>query len=543
MNYAEQIKQKLQRGSTEPLKAVVYARVSTDNEGQKDSCSNQVAMAESFVRSHPNIELLSIFVDDGISGKNDFTRPQYNAMVDLLQTEGFDLIITKALSRLNRDELNSLLLNSMLIEHNATVYTLEDGQVHDFEDINSGLLHSLKYAIDAQYVKQQSINGRKTQELRIQKKELSAKDISFGYDWHRDTKTITINEDQAEIVKWMFDEYVYRNCVPSDIQEQLKSKKGMYLSLRTIRNIIHDERYIGNFYINKRTSKLGTGKSKSKRIPLPKEQWVLCERPDLQIVDEDVFKMAQRVHNNRITVYEKPDKEVTKAYFQGTHLYASKVFCPVCGQPYQYGFSDRAKQIPLYMIKNHSECTNPVRRIKEEDLKEITQMTLRKMTENQDDLFDSLEKTLSDVVKTYKVDRSGVEKFKKQKAAKEKQLDNLIDQLSEGDLTDQAKSRIKSKINAISSELDGLDKEIEKVSSAKMDGSYVNDKMNQIRRALLELRKFDVIDRQKILNYIDHISMPADGNVQIYLKTGDMTGFGASNDLRVCTGGIQDAPC
>ena len=32
--------------------------------------------------------------------------------------------------------------------------------------------------------------------------------------------------------------------------------KGMYLSLRTIRNIIHDERYIGNFYINKRTSKL-----------------------------------------------------------------------------------------------------------------------------------------------------------------------------------------------------------------------------------------------------------------------------------------------
>ena len=80
MNYAEQIKQKLQRGSTEPLKAVVYARVSTDNEGQKDSCSNQVAMAESFVRSHPNIELLSIFVDDGISGKNDFTRPQYNAI-------------------------------------------------------------------------------------------------------------------------------------------------------------------------------------------------------------------------------------------------------------------------------------------------------------------------------------------------------------------------------------------------------------------------------------------------------------------------------
>ena len=97
-------------------------------------------------------------------------------MLQRLSDDGFDLILTKALSRLNRDELNSLMLNSMLLEHNATVLTLEDRQVHDFEDMNSGLLHSIKYAMDAQFVKQQSINGRKTQELRCERKELSAKD-------------------------------------------------------------------------------------------------------------------------------------------------------------------------------------------------------------------------------------------------------------------------------------------------------------------------------------------------------------------------------
>ena len=127
-------------------------------------------------------------------------------MLKQLSEDGFDLIITKALSRLNRDELNSLMLNSLLIEHDATVLTLEDGQIHDFEDMNSGLLHSIKYAMDAQFVKQQSINGRKTQELRCEKKELSAKDCSYGYDWHREDKTITINEEQAEIVRRIFED-------------------------------------------------------------------------------------------------------------------------------------------------------------------------------------------------------------------------------------------------------------------------------------------------------------------------------------------------
>jgi site-specific DNA recombinase len=146
-------------------------------------------------------KVVATYIDDGISGKNDFTRPQYNEMLQQLSEDGFDLIITKALSRLNRDELNSLMLNSLLIEHEATVLTLEDYQIHDFEDMNSGLLHSIKYAMDAQFVKQQSINGRKTQELRCEKKELSAKDCSYGYDWHREDKTITINEDQAEVVR------------------------------------------------------------------------------------------------------------------------------------------------------------------------------------------------------------------------------------------------------------------------------------------------------------------------------------------------------
>lgn len=82
MNYAQKIKQKLIDGET--IYAVIYARVSTDNEGQKDSCDNQVSLADNYVNKHQNIKVVGIYIDDGISGKNDFNRPDYQNMLNLI---------------------------------------------------------------------------------------------------------------------------------------------------------------------------------------------------------------------------------------------------------------------------------------------------------------------------------------------------------------------------------------------------------------------------------------------------------------------------
>ena len=548
MSYAEELKQKLQIGCIEPVRAVIYARVSTDNEGQKESCSNQVALAEGYIADHPNIHLIATYIDDGISGKNDFTRPQYNEMLQQLSEDRFDLIITKALSRLNRDELNSLMLNSLLIEHNATVLTLEDCQIHDFEDMNSGLLHSIKYAMDAQFVKQQSINGRKTQELRCEKKELSAKDCSYGYEWLRDSKTIIINEEQADIVRRIFEDYVFRNGTPSSIQKALASE-GITLSSHTISNIIGDERYIGRFYINKRTTKLGTGRVKSKRIKLPKDQWVLCERPDLQIVDNDLFEMAQRIHQTRITIYEKPDKKTTQARFQGIHKYAGKIFCPICGKPYQFAYADRHHQVPIYKIRNHSDCISSIRRISEYDLDEITKKTLKQIIDQQEEVCVSLEQILTEIVEASQNNNVEIDKLKKQRETKEKQLDNLIEQLSMGGLNETAKNRIRDKINHITDESDGLTKSIKDIESNKLDDSYVTEKIASIKAAISDLRNFTSIDRDRILNYIERIDLRPDGDIEMLLKSGQViiakqqNNSDFSDEKNVGKKVRQDVPC
>lgn len=115
-----------------------------------------------------------------------------------------------------------------------------------------------------------------------------------------------------------------------------------------------------------------------------------------------------------------------------------------------------------------------------------------------------------------------IDRLKKQRASREKQLDNLIDQLAEGGLTEAARNRIKAKINNITEETDRLTETINAKENNKLDDSYVTEKLASIRAAIADLRNFTSIDRDRILNYIERIDMPPNGDIEILLKSGQV---------------------
>ena len=520
MNYVDVIKEIVTgKLPAETVRAGVYARVSTDNDSQKESCANQVALAKSYVEDHPNISIKEIYVDDGVSGKSDYNRPEYNRMLQDVELGKLDLIIVKSMSRLNRDEFNSLALISLLREKETTILTLEDSFIHDFEDRKERIFNSLKFAMDADYVSDQSEKGRMTHKLRCDRKELSAKDISFGYVWNRETKTISINPEEAEEVGFIFEEYVFRNGTPSSIK-RLLDQKGRHLSEKTVTNILKNERYIGHFYINKRTTKLGTGKTKSKRIMLPREEWILVEREDLQIIDTDLFEMAQRIRETRKTTYATADKETTQAHFRGTHLFAGKIFCACCGRQYHFGYSDRRKTQPIYRVKSHSDCAYPAGRIDEKDMEEITRRVLQTAIAEQEQVCSTLEQILTDCVESSKSKTDSIDRLKKKKATLERKVDSLIESLMEGGLNEAAKERIKNKINDIENNIADLTDTIAKKEALEVDDSFVQNKIDEIKTALDELRKFTTIDRDRVLNYIERIDVYENGDMDMTLKSG-----------------------
>jgi len=520
MTYAQDLKSRIcaNEASPAPVRAVVYARVSTDNESQKDSCANQIYLAERYLEKHPNIKLLRIFTDDGISGKNDYNRPAYSKMLDHISQGKVDLIITKALSRLNRDQYNALSLTNLLIAHCATVYTLEDGQLHDFEDLNSNLLHGLNYAIDAQYVLRQSISGHRVQELRCQRKELTAKDISFGYKWDKINKAIYIDNDEAATVVFIFEEYVLRNATPASIYRQLK-RRGVHLSERSITNILQDERYIGHFYINKKTSRLGTGNNKTQYFKVPKDRWVLVDRPDLRIIADELFNIAQRIRETRKSIYMRNGKIDVQARFQGKHLFASKLYCGCCGKPYIFK-RDSSTSTPKYRVHNHSECANSVNSILENDLINITKKAIKDTLDSQEEICNGLELLLTQCVEELQGQTKTADKLKVQKKKKEQQIDTLINELSEGGLSEAARNRIKTKLNDIEKDIEELSKTISSTEETKYDHSYVTKQVQTIKEAFNDLHGFTEIDRDRVSNYIDRIIVHKNGDLDVILRSG-----------------------
>lgn len=542
MSYALELKDIIYNDT--PLTKVstaVYARVSTKNEGQKDSCDNQVRTAQDFASDHTNISLSerNTYVDNGISGKSVTHRPAYQEMMKAVNNQEIKLIIAKTCSRLFRSVIEAQVFLNTLLIHNVVLLTLEDNKIWDFENQGDVMMFTLLSVFNANTSKVQSDAGKDAQKRRIRDGKLSSKDVVQGYAWNPITKEIEINPVTSEYIVKIFEEYVYRNGTPASICQMLKENnitfpmnrrdpdtkehyvENVYITERTISNIILNTKYIGLFPINQRSSKFIAG-ADSIRFKLPEEEWVIVERPDLQIIDKDLFEMAQRIHKTRITIYEKPDKKTTQARFQGTHKYSGKIFCPLCGKPYHFGYADRKKTIPIYSIKGHSDCPNPVRRINEQDLEEITRQALKQVLDQQNEVCKSLEAILTECVKASQNSGNEVTKLKQQLKVKENQLNNLIDELSEGGLIDAAKERIKCRINEITAEINKLNETIEDKGSNQLSVSYVSEKIAEIKTAIAELRNFTSIDRERILNYIERIDLPENGDVDMLLKSGQV---------------------
>ena len=117
---------------TQVTKAAAYCRVSTDSEEQESSYEAQVTHYTNFIPSHDGWELAGIFADEGLSGTQAKTRPQFNALITACEAGDVNLVITKSISRFARNTLDALnyirklkALNIPIIFEKESVNTLE----------------------------------------------------------------------------------------------------------------------------------------------------------------------------------------------------------------------------------------------------------------------------------------------------------------------------------------------------------------------------------------------------------------------------------
>lgn len=235
------------------LRVAAYCRVSTDNVGQAESLSFHEHYYEKLIRNNINWRLVSIYVDCA-TGRNRVKRPQFNKMILDCSDGKIDLIITKSISRFGRNTVEVLKVCKELKVMGVDVY-------FEIEKINLFKQHSdLMLTIFASLYQNESEEKSFNIKWGIQRsfEKLYSKyyiRVCYGYE-KGETNALIIKEDEAEIIRVIYNLYLEGNSLRQIIKElqkhEILSPRGnKKWSAECITKILSNEKYTGNIILGK----------------------------------------------------------------------------------------------------------------------------------------------------------------------------------------------------------------------------------------------------------------------------------------------------
>ena len=84
-----------------------YVRLSAvDKRVKGDSIETQQMIIRAFAEEHPEIELVDMYIDNGLSGQS-FSRPGFTRMIEDMESGKINCCLTKDLSRLGRNAIDA----------------------------------------------------------------------------------------------------------------------------------------------------------------------------------------------------------------------------------------------------------------------------------------------------------------------------------------------------------------------------------------------------------------------------------------------------
>ncbi len=189
-------------------RAIVYARVSTDDQAEKGfSLSAQVEAGRKYADAH-GMTVASELIDDGVSGAMAFSeRPAAAAAQALFRTGKAEALIVTNVDRLSRDVVDLLVTIRELLRAGIEVYCLDMGQVTSEYDIML-VIRGWQGSDEREKIKERSMRGKRE---KLARGMIVGGTAAFGYAHERDAQgrivNLVINEDEAPVVRLIFQWY------------------------------------------------------------------------------------------------------------------------------------------------------------------------------------------------------------------------------------------------------------------------------------------------------------------------------------------------
>lgn len=382
-----------------PLRVTFYARVSTDQDEQINSLENQVQYYTELIQSKPNWRFVPGYVDEGISGGSTKKRDNFNRMIRDAKAGMFDFIITKEISRFSRSTLDSIKYTQELLDYNVGVFFQNDNI--NTLDTDSEFRLVIMAGVAQDEIRKLSERLKFGFRQAIKNGHVLGNDKLYGYD--KKDCVLTVNEEEAEIIRIIFDLYGNQRLGTRTISKRLMelgytSREGNAFNTLTIRHILENPKYKGWYCGNKSQS---VDYRTKRNILLDESEWVTYPDPSIPaIVSEELWNRANALYKRR---REEMKSHSSGVSFHNRYPYSAKIYCEEHGTTFHRQVIQTKKgqqevwQCKVYRSHGRAACSAP--QIRSSDLDVILSDIFKEMVRDKQKIVDSLVTVLTNIPK------------------------------------------------------------------------------------------------------------------------------------------------
>lgn len=409
--------------------AVVYARYSSEKQNDQ-SIEGQLRICQQYAKSN-DLNIVDVYIDKAISGKTD-NRPAFQKLLaDSATNVSWDIVLIYAIDRFGRNSIEIAVNKQKLIKNHKTLISATQRTSENIDGTKNldGILLENMYIGLAEYYSAELSQKVKRGIYESHKKGLFTGGAML-YGYKAVNKRITVCEEEASVVNYIFSEYLYGKSMPI-IARELNQKgfrnKNKLFNEVSLNLILKNKKYIG-------IAELKDGIYTDMYPP---------------IVSKNLFDRVQwAIQNNRGGVKSK----------YADYILRKLCVCGYCGKMF-VGESGRSHNGSLY---HYYKCAG------RKKLK-ICNKTIMKKSEFENTIIHALIKLLSTpenvsliadaVLKIHKeksIKITTLDTLIAEKAEAQKALDNIMNAIEQGIITNTTKERIEKyekKLSEINAEI------------------------------------------------------------------------------------------
>ena len=511
--------------SVEKLKVAAYCRVSTDNDEQLESYKSQVEYYTTVIHENPDWVLVDIYADEAITGTMVDKRENFQRMISDCMNGKIDLIITKSISRFARNTLDVLKYVRLLKEKRIGI-KFEEEKINTLS-MDGELLLAVLSAVYQQEVENTSANVKKGLRMKMQRGELVGFQGCLGYDYDPNTKSISINKEEAEIVRFIFRMYLKGygcEAIGRELRKRgWKTKRGKTSWPNSaVLGILKNEKYKGDILMGKTFTVDPINKKRLANMG-DVDQFYIRDHHEA-IISAGEFERAREIREAR-SRKQHGQKGVDGVNFRGAvrYTFSQIIECGFCGATLcrrsWHAGSSKYRRVVWQCIeatKNGKKNCPHSKGILEEAIEKAFVQSYKETCHVNKNLLEETIKRLKQSLQNDSYEEK-IREAEKEVKSYERQIDRLLDLQLEQKISEEV---YVDKFKKLSAKVEHAKERREKLSLALSKQENYERRIAKIRKLLESHEVLEEFDADVFLSTVKKVivgGIDEEGNIDPYL--------------------------